>query len=180
MWQRHLQSPARCQCERLITDFEVRREASKASMQSMVSSCFIRHKQTTSNTECPPRTCKCAAKEPGRCAPKRLKIENAGKSCRRHVDVFALAMGDPGRARAKILAALDLRRIDMLFSLNTEEAAEFVTSFCLSVTTSWSLPHGPYLQTDVMVSCIWKLLNNSQCPTYHSLSRCTTLTTRVL
>ena len=27
-----------------------------------------------------------------------------------------------------------------------EEGAEFVTSFCLSVTTSWSLPHGPYLE----------------------------------
>ena len=87
-----------------------------------------------------------------------LKMENMGKSCRRHVDVFALAMGDPGRARAKILAA------------------EFVTSFCLSVTTSWSLPHGPYLQTDVMLWCCKLHLKTSQ---WFSMSN-TTLTSRVL
>ena len=89
----------------------------------------IKHQKSSANLQmCCKRTWKV-------CPKSSKKMKNMGKSCRRHVDVFALAMGDPGRARAKILAA------------------EFVTSFCLSVTTSWSLPHGPYLQTDVMLWC---------------------------
>lgn len=52
-----------------------RREASKASAKHG----FTKHKQTTSNTKSPPRTCKCAAKEPGRCAPNRLKNGKHGK-----------------------------------------------------------------------------------------------------
>ena len=65
--------------------------------------------------------------------------------------LLAFAIGDPGRANVKILVA----STSVIFSRHCqvrkgrtvpEEAAEFVTSLCLSVTTSWSLPHGPYLE----------------------------------